>query len=315
MTRHMNRATALMAVLLLLFVATACGEAASTTPSESDTGQAQPTATDPPTVPIPTLMPTPPGDGPPPPPGTPSPSIDPAIPFHMSREVDLGPPPTAAQHVGFAHLIVVGRVVEILPSIWTTPDGNRPANPFESVPDTYQIITPVVIELTQEPILKRPPPNVDTPIGEVKRGSRIVVGAFGGSVGPDSIATNNPSSHFEVDEEVIVMLRASGYSRSDRVGMYETKAGPAWAVSYKYTLTPDGKAIAEGPTGPVSRTASGFAQDLLAAARVAPTPGLFRTFDERYAGAMCLHRELRRREYARPVVAAARNQPGRTSSA
>ena len=62
-------------------------------------------------------------------------------------------------------------MIEVLAAQWTTPDGQRPADPSNANGREVYIITPVVIELDGPPLMNRYSANVDA--------GRIVVAAFG----------------------------------------------------------------------------------------------------------------------------------------
>jgi hypothetical protein len=83
--------------------------------------------------------------------------------------------------------IQIGKVIEILPSKWNTPDGKRPQILADEI-----IYTDAVIEV--ERYLKNPQSK-----------SKIVVRTLGGTVGSDSMAVEDEAS-FKAGERVFVFL-------------------------------------------------------------------------------------------------------------
>lgn len=143
----------------------------------------------------PTITPPPKEQGPPPPQWTPEPSS----PYGQGVHVDFGPPPSVEQLVQGRVLIITGRVIRLLPAQWTTPDAQRPSNPFAENPEQTTIITPVIVELDAPPLVDR----FDTTLSG---GQQLAVAAFGGQVGEDSVTTNDPSQHFSTGERVLLVL-------------------------------------------------------------------------------------------------------------
>lgn len=83
--------------------------------------------------------------------------------------------------------ILIGRVSEVLPSKWDTPDGRRPRVLADEI-----IYTDAVIEV--ERYLKNPQSK-----------SKIVVRTLGGTVGSDSMAVED-EANFKAGEMVFVFL-------------------------------------------------------------------------------------------------------------
>ena len=191
------------------------------------------------------------------PPGfTPTPlsSPDPNQPFGYMENVTIAPGqmPTPESIVKSWGLVIVGRVVEIRPSEWTTPDKKRPVNPFESVPrDENTIITPVVIELEGVPITSR--------YSNTTSNKQVVVALFGGVVGRDEVKSNDPRyGAFEVGQRVLLGLSDKSFERNTIANgdaPYQTAAGPAWTVGIRYLLTEDGKAVPANPFGETQNSA------------------------------------------------------------
>jgi hypothetical protein len=192
------------------------------------------------------------------PPPTFEPVIDPSPmdPMMIGIESDLGTPYTPEQLVRSFELIIQGTVIAILPSIWTTPDGKRPENPHETVPEKYAILTPVVVKITDAPIVT----GLPSYFGDLKSGieysDTIVIGAFGGTIGKDWLSNDASSQHFSVDENIIVALSSRNYWNRDHPGLYVTSEGVAWTSGKKYTIIEGDKATSVGPDGAIVTTVS-----------------------------------------------------------
>lgn len=167
----------IVAMMLSLAFASACGEDELSQPKAgmqpSGTAIATPTYDPNEHDLTPTITPPAKDHGP-----TPSISTPTAQePYISNVGVTFGPEPTARELVQSAGLFIKGRVVEIIPAQWTTPDGRRPDNPYRENPETIYIITPVVIELDGSPIISRVPEDVPD--------RQIVVAAYGGQIGQE----------------------------------------------------------------------------------------------------------------------------------
>jgi hypothetical protein len=167
------------------------------------------------------------------------------------------------QLVELSHLIVKGRVVAILPARWTTPDG-KPPDDLDTAMDRWDatIITPVVIELDETPIVSRV--SSDLPIDLTSQ--RIVLAAFGGQVGSVRVETNVPEARFALGEHVLVMLRS--YNAFGVKTLVPTDEGLAWYVWHKYVLTTDG--MAQSYDGYVSESAAELTASIRDAAERLP---------------------------------------------
>ncbi len=189
----------------------------------------------------------------------PPPTPDPAAPFHLSMTGLLATrePLTAEELVAQYDLIVTGRVQELLPAQWTTEDGTRPINPWESVPNQYTIITPAIIFLDAPPIVNRDriPPDTMT----------LTVAYEGGRVGNDSVEPLVWTDRLNVGDHVLLALSDYRAFLANQRTMFATPRGPAWNLGMTYHLTADGKAI--------SFLGTQSAADLLVATRsAAPSP-------------------------------------------
>ncbi len=260
--RSLGRRTRASRVVMIvatmsLVVASACGEGEPGKPrtGAQPTGTSAATPTDDPDEHgwTPTITPLAKDHGP-----TPSISTPTAQePYISNAGVTFGPEPTAHEIARSAELFIKGHVVELLPAQWTTPDGQRPDDPHREDPETTYIITPVVIELDGPPIISR--------VSENAPDRRIVVAAYGGQIGQDRVAVNDPSQVFEVGENVLLGLSSNLYLHGNVQRRYQTSLGPAWNVAVKYTITEDGLAVLANPRA-VPRPVADVIADLVAAA-------------------------------------------------
>lgn len=163
---------------------------------------------------------------------------DPEEPISISEDVDLGPAPDP-EDIARYERVVLGRVVEVMAPQWTTPDGERPADPWTT---GYRIITPAVIELEQAPL-------VDSAGLETDEGERLVVATFGGDIDEDSTATSDPSQTLERDTRVILSLSEHPFHQGDVERRNEAEAGLAWNARALYRVTDDGIANPTHPLG------------------------------------------------------------------
>lgn len=99
------------------------------------------------------------------------------------------------EFVALGDLVVTGVVRELLPSRWTTPNGREPAD-LTNLDPGITIVTPVVIDLDQPPLLDLP--------GHVGTQMRVVLLAEGGTVGRATLTTNGPFNHYSVGTRVVV---------------------------------------------------------------------------------------------------------------
>ena len=183
----------------------------------------------------------------------------PGDPFNYAYSLAYGASPFNADAlVAVNDVIAIGRVVQILPARWTTPDGTRPSDPWRTVPDQYAIVTPVVIQLDAPPLLSRP----DTDLSS----GQLVIATEGGQVGQDSITTNMTWDHYAVGDRVLVAVSTT--RRLGPQGLIQTEAGPGWATGMQWVLADDGTAIWVGGT---MRTVDLISQ--IEAAAQATSPG------------------------------------------
>jgi len=157
-------------------------------------------------------------------------------------------------------LLVVGRVVEELPAVWTTPDGRRPAVIGNNLPYPDAIVTPYVIEL-EVPDYLRPLTGPVIPLsknGQAMRGvesNHIVAVVVGGTVGKDSFVNNTYSGLLTVGEQILVVLVTNPTAQrvpSDQLiqttprapsdQLVPTTAGPGWWIISHFVLNTDGTA-------------------------------------------------------------------------
>jgi hypothetical protein len=196
-----------------------------------------------------TPYPTFPGEEETPVPETPGPTPDPNDPFRIYEFVDPGEPYTPQSLVRRFDVIVVGTVTEVLPARWTTPDGSRPANPHETVPEEFTIFTPVVIELDAPPLLARPEEELSSYLAEISTSGRIVVATLGGTVGDDAVVTENFHHKLELGDRVVTALSSAYFDDQARQSLFATEAGAAWTPGQTYQLDNDGTAVTIGESG------------------------------------------------------------------
>jgi len=147
-------------------------------------------------------------------------------------------------------LVVEGIVAEILPARWTTPDGIRPAHAQGTVPETYSIVTPIILRLTGEPIVKL----TGEPIGS----DYVVLMQAGGFVSDGSVEVNDPSNYFALNQHVVVAINAGHWRYTSGTGNFPTERGPGWWVSHQWTITDDGTATSYWSTRPLVELIAGF---------------------------------------------------------
>lgn len=128
-----------------------------------------------------------------------------------------------------AEIIAVGTIKQVLPARWTTADGRRPDNPHARG-NLETIFRPVVMNVEQ------------CLVGEHSQ-SELVMFAFGGTVGQDSVeATISDIYEFDEGQRVIVFLVDKGLT----VG-----GTHLWTIIERYTLTPEGQATNSLRTAPL----------------------------------------------------------------
>lgn len=171
---------------------------------------------------------------------TETPAIEPLLPT-PAPEFDVAEPtpnPDDPVHIGVAgeesgnieistdqaSIIAIGTVKQVMPARWSTPDGLRPANPRETSPEGYLIHTifrPVLLEVEQ--YLK----------GEQSQ-RELLLFAWGGTVGADSVEISGDPYEFREGERVIVFLVPDHRTHNN---------SPLLGIVERYTITPDGQAV------------------------------------------------------------------------
>ena len=152
------------------------------------------------------------------------PTPRPSDPMHRSicAERERGIP----QLLDYNPVVIIGTIQEVLPARWNTPDGTRPANPFERDSDNslkYGIGTPMRVIVNQ--VIKG---QTTDPVVHVVIGSGIV--------GQDSIDRCGDADleAFQTGEKVLLFLAGKGRVPIDR---------EAWGFYERYSITPQGQAI------------------------------------------------------------------------
>lgn len=147
----------------------------------------------------------------------------PEDPYHLSIDAFIMPGRIEEQ-INKASVIVIGRVQQVGPARWTTPDGKRPHNPF-ALDSQATIFRPVVLEV--ERYLKGEQPARE-----------FVLYALGGVVGQDSVTwTADDVVEFVEGARVLVFL-SQVRDDSNQLGY-----GQIWVVWDRYTITEDDRAI------------------------------------------------------------------------
>lgn len=100
-----------------------------------------------------------------------------------------------------ADTIIIGEVIGIQPSRWSTPDGKKPT---EIGNISYIIYTDVVIKV--EKYLKNPSNTIN-----------IIVRVLGGTVGGDSLEVEDQPS-FNLKEELLIFLKKDSDPITENVG-------------------------------------------------------------------------------------------------
>jgi hypothetical protein len=136
-------------------------------------------------------------------------------------------------------LVVIGRVVELLPARWTSPDGAPPPDPTHVDQEQVTIVTPVVLEIESPSIWNRD--NVDVSSG------RIVILAEGGQAGEVYITPPTPWDRYTLGEKALVTVADVALADLIWRGYWHnaipSEYGQGWLPSAKYLLTPDGMAV------------------------------------------------------------------------
>lgn len=125
----------------------------------------------------------------------------------------------------------------------TTPDGQRPDNPWISVPSEYTIITPYMLELDGAIALNE--------LGANLSNGRVVIATEGGQVGQDAVRNFAPTELFVVGQRVLIALTNEYAYNEDIEMLFSTSEGPAWSVATKYLITEDGMAVDRAGSQPL----------------------------------------------------------------
>jgi hypothetical protein len=123
-----------------------------------------------------------------------------------------------------ALFITVGKVIEVLPARWTTPDGSRPASPCAPT-NVDTIWTPVVIEIEQMVKGQQLP-------------AHVTIIALGGQVGADSVEYGDilgETYKFQPGERVVAFLGEQGGF------VLSPDAALPLGIIERYTIRPDGQ--------------------------------------------------------------------------
>lgn len=137
--------------------------------------------------------------------------------IHVSRYPDI---PSASR---LSSVVVIGTVKQVLPARWTTPDGQRPANPQTA---RQVIFRPVIVEV--EEYLK----------GETNQ-KIIRLYAWGGRIGNDVFELQPDDLYdFQEGERAVLFLKQPDQEASP----FTLNGSNLWSIEDHYTLTSDGQA-------------------------------------------------------------------------
>lgn len=167
----------------------------------------------------------------------------PSDPYYRGVAVDGWP--SLPYSLREASLIVLARVRRIFPARWTTPDGNRPANPHDG---QRTIFTPVLVEV--ERYLKG------------HGGAQLYLWVNGGKIGQDEVFYSGTFYPPPEGEQVVLFLRELSQAsvRVDGAALY-------YAID-DYRVTAEGRAVNRSQEIPLQQLL-----DQIATAAVAtPTP-------------------------------------------
>lgn len=215
-------------VMILVFVVFGSRQSLPTVTSLSSAATATPTRRSNPT-PWPTD--TPPRVSPTPVPTQLGPSVEPTrlipevptpapgTPFHLTVSGERAANTKLSTQQ--AAIIGIGTVKQVMPARWTTPNGQRPANPFAPT-NQETIFRPVLFEVDQ--YLKGQQPQRE-----------LLLFAFGGTVGQDTTERISDDLFvFHEGDKAILFLVTRGRSLN---------GSPMWDILEHYTITPDGQAV------------------------------------------------------------------------
>lgn len=147
----------------------------------------------------------------------PSPSTPPPAAPYQRIMRPLLPAPDTARTVAEVVLILIGQVLEVLPPRWTTPDGQRPANPH-STAGTDSIFTPV--RIAAKSLLKGAPATQE-----------VLVRLPGGEIAADYVLVENALyARFQTGERTVLFLNPASGQPHDLQGW------SLWEIWERYTI-------------------------------------------------------------------------------
>lgn len=134
--------------------------------------------------------------------------------------------------------IIIGQVIEILPSRWNTPDGKKPV-PTDKMPASKEeseqkqkennIYTDIIIKIDQQ--IK----NKSTP-------ATVIIRTLGGKVGEDA-QIEEDDAKFEIGERVLLFLTKEDPFTDNSMGTHYRVTG--WKFG-KFSITKDNQAVRAG---------------------------------------------------------------------
>lgn len=144
--------------------------------------------------------------------------INPSDPFYLI--INGNRTPNTRVSVNDSSAIVIGQVEEIFPARWSTPDGQRPADPF-AYDNQATIYTPVRIQVEQSFL-------------GYTTGEQMVVYALGGMVGQDAVVYASDDTYkFQLGDRVVVFVEELGA---------EIDGNPQLQVRERYSISSEGLA-------------------------------------------------------------------------
>jgi hypothetical protein len=146
--------------------------------------------------------------------------------------IGLVAPPNVEYSVAEASIIVVGKVVDILPTRWSTPDGTLLVYPDpDAEPTPYTIFQPVMFE--PEEFIRG-----EELVGEEARtGDLLYFARFGGQIGMVTMGDSSDYLTFKWNQRVVLFLKP--WEHLERLGDLAAEDLPRWVVITRYIIEDD----------------------------------------------------------------------------
>lgn len=181
---------------------------------------------------------------------------DPDQPIQVDEDSARPPPGPSEELAARGELVLTARVVEVLPSRWTTPDGSRPKPCLQYAPFGYwlgspevEIVTPVIVEFDGKFIGGDFELLRAFYISEINLGDQLALTVAGGEIDGDEF-TNDRYGHspYAVGDEVVLSLVAYRPIPNQTWGYgvpWHRALGTAWIPVMKWTVSDTGVAVAD----------------------------------------------------------------------